>query len=362
MGIDVVFRTVFPEAKPAAVRFVELCSVMSQHPDFRGPVELEVYELTNSGNPIATARGSASNHGINDEMRRIVAERATPQYSFRSTWTVQRTRHGRASSYSIDVTARAPLARRAPDFERDLDVIWDIGDSRRYTPEGVGDYPSVEEVIADLGLLVELGARSIWAAGPGDTLDPLQLYVVFHRDPNDFRDDGLARPLPPWPVDELDVEVAEEYARREQDTQRLLHSTAGPIIYSPLLVRGSLNMFYTYLDEVLRAGMVADIQRTNAAAFQAFDCRENGKTWISIERKTDALPLVKLAPIRQDADVLLIDYEITDPGLDDQLVRVLVYFTVLRGLYGDAYRQSNKPLCYRNALTGKESVVPYGPP
>jgi hypothetical protein len=361
MGIDIVFKAIFPTAKPAAVRFVELCSVVSRSQSFRGPLELSVYESTNAGNPVSVCRSNPSTPGLSDAMLRLVAEHGSDNYSFRSTWAIRGTRAGRVTTYSVDVTARAPVARRQPGLERDVDVTWDIGDSRRYTPEGKDDYPDVEQVISDLRVLIELGASSVWASGPGRTLTPLELFAVYHRDPNDYRHDGLPQPLPQASIDEADIEVAEEYARKEQDSQRLLPTPAGPIVYSPLLVRGTLNMFYTYLDEVVRAGVLGEIERTRGASYRAYQCRENADTWIAIERRSDAAELVRIDAVTRNGEALDILYTIIEPGIDDQIVRALVHFVVLEQFYANAYRASTKLIRFRNLASGKENVIPFDP-
>jgi transposase len=323
------------------------------------PVDLKVYESSDRDPPIAAVTGTASEPNVRVQMNRLLTEYPTDLFSFRASWRVRGTRDGRSTSYRVAVSVRSPLARHVPWFDRDVDVTWDLGDSSHYSPEGKDQHPNVELLVSDLQVLIELGAGSIWAAGPERVMNPLQLYAVYHRDSNDYRNDGLPVPLSKWPIDTEDIEVADEYARKDGGSQRLFASKAGPIIYSPLLERGTLNMFYTQLEEVLKAGMSADMRRTGAASYRAYNCSENQESWIVVERRSDGTEILRVDSIRQDADILTIAYEIIEPGIDDQIVRTLVPLAVLKGLYGDAHRSSVKQLRHQNLATGTDDLVPY---
>jgi hypothetical protein len=359
MGVDVIFNAVFPEPKPAAARFGELWNAISRRPEFGEPMDLKVYESSDRDPHIAAVTGTASEPNVRVQMYRLLAEYRTDLFSFRASWRVRGTRDGRSTSYRVAVSVRSPLVRHVPWFDRDVDLTWDLGDSSRYTPEGEDQRPNVEQVISDLQVLIELGTSSIWAAGPERVMNPLQLYAVYHRDPNDYRNDGLEQALPKWPIDEVHVEVAEEYARKDDGNQRLFACTAGPIIYSPLLERGTLNMFYTHLDRVLKADIEDQMERSRAAGYTAYECSENQNKWIVVERRSDATPILRVESIQQDADVLTIAYKIIEPGFNDRLAMTLIPLSVLKGLYGDAHRSSVKQLRYQNLATGTDDLVPY---
>jgi len=96
----------------------------------------------------------------------------------------------------------------------------------------------VDQLISDLQVLIELGACSTWAAGPDRVVNPLALDAVYHRAPGDDADDGVESPFPKWPIDLDHIEIAHEYALKDGSNQRLLTTDAGPIVYSPPLVRG----------------------------------------------------------------------------------------------------------------------------
>lgn len=359
MGVDITFNAVFPTPKTAATRFAELWGAFSKRHELSGPLGLRVYELINSANPVAVVKGPASEPSFHAEMTRLLAEYGADKYSFRGSWGIQGVRDGRPTWYDVHVTARSPLTRRDPGFGRDIDVTWDVGDSRRYTPEGKDDYPNVEQLIADLQVLIEFGASSVWAAGPDRIVNPLELYAVYHRDLNDYANDGVERPFSNWPIDVDHVEIAVEYARKDEGNQRLLTSDAGPIVYSPLLVRGTLNAFYTQLDRVLKADIEDRMERTGGADYKAYECTENQEKWIAVERVSDGTPVLRVESLRQDGDVLTIAYELIERGMNDRLARTLIPLSVLQRLYGDVHRGSVKQLRYRNTATGTDDLVPY---
>lgn len=359
MGIDVIFNAVFPTPKSAAARFAELWRLLSTRPEFHGPGQVRVYDIGNAANPVAKVDGYVSDPAVAVQVRGLIAEYAADKYSFVGTWGLRGTRGGHRTHYGVEVTTRSPLARFAPWCDRNIDVKWDLGDSRRYTLEGKDDYPNAEQVISDLQVLIELGAASVWASAD-PVINPLELYAIYHRDPNDYRYDGLREPLPKWPIDVAHVEVAEEYAQKQyeqDDGLRLFASAAGPIVYSPLLAGGTLNMFYTYLDRVMKADVRADVQETKAAGYRAYECSNLPKKWIVVERRSDGAEIVRIDSLKQDADVLTIAYEIIEPGINDIIIRELVPLAVLRSLYGGAFRGSVKQLRYQNTVQGTEDLV-----
>lgn len=360
MGVDIIFNADFPTPKPAAVRLGELWTAFSRRPEFSEPMNLRVFELTDSANPIAVVQGIASDANVRAAMTTLLTEYRADKYSVRANWGIQGARDGRSTSYGVSVTARSPLTRRDSGFDRDIDVTWDVGDSRRYTPEGRDNYPTVEQVISDLRGLIECGPGSVWAAGPDRAVNPLALYAVYHRDLNDYGRDGVERPFPKWAIDQVHIELADEYARNAEGNQRILSTDVGPIVYSPLLVRGTLNMFYTYLDRVLKADIEDLIERTSAANYKAYECSgDQAEKWIVIERRTDGAQILRVDSLRQDDDILTIVYQLIEPGFNDRLAMTLIPLSVLQGLYGNVHRGSIKKLRYQNAATGTDDLVPY---
>jgi len=360
MSLDVIFNAVFPTPKSAAARFAELWSLLAKRPAFHGPGQVRVYELIDTANPVAKVEGYAADPAVAAKVRELLAEYAADKYSFAGSWGIQGTRKGQPTRYGVDVTIRSPLARHAPRCNRDIDITWDLGNSRRYTLAGKDDYPNAEQVISDLQELIELGASSVWASTDA-LVNPLELYAVYHRNPNDYRDDGLPAPLPKWPIDVADVEVAAEYARKEyekDDGLRLFATSGGPIVYSPQLARGTLNMFYTLLDEMMKAEVRADIEDTRAAGYRAYECNALPKKWIVVERISDGAEIVRIDPLEQEDDVLTIAYEIVEPGINDIIIRELIPLAVLQSFYGGAYRGSVKQLRYKNTAAGTDDLVP----
>jgi hypothetical protein len=361
MSIDVIFNAVFLSPKSAAARFAELWRLLSTRPEFHGPGQVQVYELINAANPVAKVAGYSSDPAVAAQIRRMIAEYAADKYSFVGTWSIRGTRGGHQTHYGVDVTTRSPLARYAPWCDRNIDITWDLGNSHRYTMEGKDDYPNAEQVNSDLQVLIELGAASVWAS-TDPVVNPLELYAVYHRDPDDYRHDGLPEPLAKWPIDVSHVEVAEEYAQKEyekDDGLRLFTTSAGPIVYGPQLASGTLNMFYTYLDEMMKGVVRDDIEETKAAGYRAYECSNLQKKWIVVERRSDGAEIVRIDSLKQDADVLTIAYEIIAPGINDIIIRELVPLAVLQSFYGGAFRGSVKQLRYQNTVQGTEDLVPF---
>ena len=361
MSVDVIFNAVFPMPKSAAARFGELWGLLSKRPQFLGPSEVRVYELARRGDPVATEPASRSDPDAAARVKSLLAEYAAEKYCFVSSWGVRATLRGQPIVYGpLDVTIPSPLARHLAWSDRDIDLVWDLGNVRRYT-EGRDDQPEAEQIIADLDVLIELGASSIWAS-TDSVVNPLELYAVYHRDPNDYRHDGLREPLPKWPIEEAHVEVAAEYARKEyenDDGLRLFTSGAGPIVFSPQLARGTLNMFYTCLDEMMKAEVRSNIEETRAAGYKAYECAEPLEKRIVVERLADGAEIVRIDSLKQDAGILTIAYEIIEPGIDDIIIRELVPRAVLPSLYSGALRGSVTHLRYQNIATRTEDLVPY---
>ncbi|HEY0463329.1 MAG TPA: hypothetical protein VGC79_03930 [Polyangiaceae bacterium] len=226
MGVDVIFNAEFPAPEPAAVRFGELWAAFSKRPEFSEPMDLRVFELLDSANPIAVVKGIASDPKVRATMTKLLGEYRADNYSFRASWEIRGARGAHATSYGVYVTARSPLTRHDPGFDREIDVTWDVADSCRYTPEGKDDYPAVERLISDLQVVIELGARSIWASTER-VINPLELYAVYHRDLNDYGRDGVERSFPKWAIDQVHIEFADEYARKAEGNQRLFSTDAG---------------------------------------------------------------------------------------------------------------------------------------
>jgi hypothetical protein len=256
VSTDVIFNAVFPAPKPAALRFAELCDFFSLRLGCSGPYRVKVYELIDSGHAVGKMDWSASDPKHLARVKEFLSKYEAEKYAVVGSWTMRCKRDGHAIQYGVDLTTRSPLTRWVSRFDRDIDVTWDLGNVRRYI-EHRDDQPDADQVIADLRALVEFGAASVWGAADSP-LNPRELYAMYHRDPNEYRNDGLPEPLANGPIEEAYVEVAAEYARERCDAgggPRICASVAGPIVYSPKLAWGTLKLFYTYLDEMVKAAL-----------------------------------------------------------------------------------------------------------
>jgi hypothetical protein len=145
----------------------------------------------------------------------------------------------------VTVTVFGPRLRWLSPIPRPVDISWDVGDSRRYTVDGREDKPTV----ADVALLVDLGAESIWGVDGDLELSPHHLYAAFHRDLNAYRHDGVDEAFPFVPIDEDLVRLA----AGARPFYRLVETPAGPIVYHEALGAGRLSDFYIALGGAMSA-------------------------------------------------------------------------------------------------------------
>lgn len=240
MGWDIVFYARFPDREDPAVRFWRVMAALVRREGFE---PLSSFAVLEDGDSLRKQMD------LNDIFQG--AERVTPQrveaglrehsgerIGFQGTW---RTRRG-GTHGAVTVTTFGAKVMRPDALPAPIDLMWDVGDSRRYVPGSKDDMPSVEAVMNDVAVLVELGADSIWGVDGDKVLSPDHLYAVFHRDPDRYRDDG-GPPFPSIPIDEECVRAALEVGK----DRRAVETPAGPIVYHMCLGQGRLTGFYDAL-------------------------------------------------------------------------------------------------------------------
>lgn len=254
MGWDIIFRVRFATPETPAQRFLRIYEAVRERPSF-SPASFSVCSdaamirrLARLGDD-RSAQGPVTHESVNALLRQYSSE---PDIAITGRWRVVGERSGIATVG--DVTISALGAKLRDQWRVPADVLWDIGDSRRYTADGKDEYPNVAQVMEDLPLLVELGAESIWGVDSSSTLSPGHLFAVFHRDPNAFHDDGADPPFPDQPIDDGMVRIALAAESGQPMHERVLDTEAGPIIYHEDLGNGGdLRIFYAGLRGVLQA-------------------------------------------------------------------------------------------------------------
>jgi hypothetical protein len=248
MGWDIVFHARFPEREDPARRFRAIRSALEQRPGVEPLSSFEVLEggdplrplvdlndLFPRAEPVTEARVEACLSGMSSD-----------SVGFSGIWRKRGQPRDTPTSTAIRVTALGAQARR-PGYEPwPVDVVWDLFDSRRYTREGRLAYPTVDEVMADLVVLVELGAMSIWGLDADKVVAPESLYAVFHRDREDYRQDR-AEPFAEGVIPEVALRVAIEM----RPEVRIVKTSAGPIVYHEDLGGGRLWRFYDTLEDAV---------------------------------------------------------------------------------------------------------------
>ncbi|MEM9190766.1 MAG: hypothetical protein AAGF12_16390 [Myxococcota bacterium] len=252
MGWDIVFLAEFPTPEPAAARFRQIGKRLEGRP---GGSELESFQILDVADPFRALielgwRPGASGPATWERANELLIEHESSDVRIRATWRVLGCRQEKTTSGGVTVTAHPPDHRWDPRAGRPIDVVWDIGDSRRTTAGGRGDWPCVEESIAEVSLLVSLGATSIWGVDADRTIDPEHLFAVFHANPNDYHLDGFAHPsFPPHAISEEVVWFAAE----NLEEVRVLPTERGPLVHTRDLQRGRLSVFYAGMGGILGA-------------------------------------------------------------------------------------------------------------
>jgi len=180
-----------------------------------------------------------------DRVEALLAQWSRPTVGFSASWLKKVTGGGRDIQSSVVVTVLGAQTSHIHFIPFPIDLLWDVGDSRRYTPEGVDGRPTSHQVVADLAVLVDLGVESIWGVDVHNVVNPDHLHTVFHRNRDHFRDDGSDPPFPPVPVEPLDIDLALE----ETAPWGVMSfaTPAGPVLYHSELQSGRLHSFYTAL-------------------------------------------------------------------------------------------------------------------
>jgi hypothetical protein len=237
MGWDIVFYARFKEREDPAVRFRQIMNALNHRDGFE---PLSSFAVLDDGDPF---RRQVELTDVFQGFERVMPERVESclrelsgdRVGFRGMWRIRRgSIHGAVKVTTFGAKVARPEAPPAP-----IDMAWDVGDWRRYVPGGKDDLPSVDAIMNDVAVLVELGAESIWGVDADKVISPDHLYAVYHRDPDLYRHDG-GPPLPP-------IRITEECVRAALDVSpevSAVETPAGPIIYHKELGYGDLGYFY----------------------------------------------------------------------------------------------------------------------
>jgi hypothetical protein len=242
MGWDIVFYARFPDRLDPAIRFRQVMNALEQRSGFE---PLSSFEVLEEGNPL---RPLLDLNDVFQNSERVTPERveaalrtySSANIAFSGTWCTDRDGTSGVVSVTTFGAQATPPYRSLPS---PIDLSWDLGDWRRYVAGGKGEMPSVDAVMNDLAVVVELGAESIWGVDGDKIISPDHLYGVFHRDPNDYRYDG-GPDFPPIPIDEECVSIAIEIGA---DNRSAIETPWGPIVYHKELGAGRLGAFYSAL-------------------------------------------------------------------------------------------------------------------
>ncbi len=255
MGWDIVFRARFATPESPSQRFGRLSEAIRRRPSFCKFSAFKVCSDAALIRPLAslgdnrTDDGPVTHESVEALLRRYSSE---DEVAISGTWKVIGERDGVATIGSVTVSTLGPTLGKQHIVP--ADVIWGVGDSRRYTAEGKENHPNTVQVMADVPILVEVGAESIWGVDSSLTIAPRHLFAVFHRDPNAFHDDGIDPPYPDLPIDSDMMEIALGASTKHAPHERIIHTDAGPIIYHEDLGNGGdLRTFYAGLRGVLQA-------------------------------------------------------------------------------------------------------------
>lgn len=242
MGWDIVFHVRFPERQDPARRFRSIRAALERLP---GVEPLSSFEVLAGGDPL---RRLADLNDVLDHAERVTEARVEAcltgmsgeDVGFRGIW---RKRGAPGTRTALLVTALGPRVELPGLAPPPVDAVWDLGDSRRYTREGRDGWPAIDEVMADLAVLVELGAESIWGLDADKVVSPEHLYAVFHREPDLYRHDRAA-PFAPVVIPEEALRAAIEV----RPDLRTVETPAGPVVYHEDLGAGRLRRFYDALE------------------------------------------------------------------------------------------------------------------
>jgi hypothetical protein len=237
MGWDIVFYARFREREDPAARFRQVMSELGHRDGFE---PLSSFAVLDDGDPLRMRVDlndifQGAEPVTAEQVETCLRELSGDRVGFRGVWRI---RCGSVSG-GVWVTtfgAKVALPNAPPP---PIDLAWDIGDWRRYPPGGKEGKLSIDAVMNDVAVLVELGAESIWGVDADKIISPEHLYAVFHRDPDQYRHDG-GPPFPPITIDEDCVRAALEVS----SDLRAVETPSGPIIYHKELGYGNLRYFY----------------------------------------------------------------------------------------------------------------------
>jgi len=252
MGWDIVFCASFSATADPAARFRAVQEAFARRPGFVRLWSFEVLDDPFLGRP-PVAKLDSDLQGatpVTDErVAALLARWSSADVAFRGVWETRAERDGAATMGTVMVSVFGARQRWRGNLPRPIDVTWDAGDSRRYTAAGRDGHPSVAQVMADLEVLVELGAESFWGTDADARLTPDNLYAVYHRDPNAYRHDGVRERFVPVAIDDNLV----RFATQGRAACRTVETPGGPIVYHEALGEGRLGTFYAGLGGTLLA-------------------------------------------------------------------------------------------------------------
>lgn len=240
MSWDIVFYARFPNRQNPVGRFRLVMNALGVRAGFE---PLSSFAVLEEGDPF---RKKVDLNDVFQGSERVTparVEEALRAYSGANVAVqgVWRTRRGAARG-AVTVTTFGDQGACSGPLPAPIDLTWDLGDWRRYAPEGKDDRPSIDDVMNDVAVMAALGADSIWGVDGDKILSPDHLYAVFHRDPNHYRGDG-GPPFPPVPITDECVRAAVEVG----DDRSAIETQAGLIVYHNALGAGSLSGFYDAL-------------------------------------------------------------------------------------------------------------------
>ncbi|MEM7606159.1 MAG: hypothetical protein AAF411_12460 [Myxococcota bacterium] len=250
MGWDITFFAEFPSAAPACERFRHVWEAVERR-DHESA--MSSFKMLQSDGTIVVELGTtpeSSGRATAERLRALLRQFESEPVCVKATWRLQGRREDLDTLGGVTVTVQGPEQRAEPSLGRDVDLIWDVGDSRRTTAEGSNGRPSASEVLADAALLTTIGAKSIWGVDANRKIVPEYLYAVFHRDLDDYRSDGFAHPaFAPHPVTEEHVLFAAE----NLPYVHVMQTDHGPFLFTNDFQNDRLSVFYAGLGGILLA-------------------------------------------------------------------------------------------------------------
>jgi hypothetical protein len=276
MGWDIQFYVRFAGHEPPVRRFARAFEIVCAQPGTKGLCSFEMARRPASG-PDERVKVRGSPADVNLVRRYLAAHADETGWHAEATWSWQEIVHPEAGEPTVvGDTMTVAVPRQVYLLGADVgahllppgdapDLVIDAFDYRRYFPR-VGDNHAwwqdlppdapecrlarlkIDALMRRLTPIVELGATSLWGVRGDDRFSPATIYTVFHRDPEHYRDDGAALPLPDVRITNA---VVQEAALRFD--YLWAPTAAGPIVYDARLGYGALDGLYASLRSRLEA-------------------------------------------------------------------------------------------------------------